>query len=99
MAHGTKAALSKTAIGIRTEAGGRTVTSVATVIERAVKAAGLLEKYMAADFPGNGGTIPPQSPVDLFKGSRIIKHEFDSNALKSTPLFVRITSVARRRQG
>lgn len=73
MAFGTKAALFKTATGIGTESGDRTVTPVGTVIERATKAAGLLEKHMAADFLGNGGTIPSQSPAYFLKGSRVIK--------------------------
>lgn len=58
MALGTKAALSKTATGVGTEGGDRAVTPVGTVIERASKAAGLLEEHMVADFLGNGGTIP-----------------------------------------
>lgn len=50
MALGTKAALFKTTGGVRTKAGDRTVTPVGAVIERASKAAGLLEKHMVADF-------------------------------------------------
>ena len=78
MALGTKAALFKTTGGVRTKAGDRTVTPVGAVIERASKAAGLLEKHMVADFLGNSGTIPFQSPADLLKGSRSIKQGFDS---------------------
>ncbi len=78
MALGTKAALSKTAVGIGAEAGDGTAVAVGTVIERASKAAGLLEKQVVADFLGNGGTIPAKGPANFFKGSRIIKQGFDS---------------------
>lgn len=77
MALGTKAALSKTAVGIGAEAGDGTAVAVGTVIERASKAAGLLEKQVVADFLGNGGTIPAKGPANFFKGSRIIKQVFD----------------------
>lgn len=79
MAPGTKAALSKTAAGIGTEAGDGAVTPVGTVIERTAKAACLLKEHMATDLLGNGGAIPSKSPADLLKGSRVIKHGFDSN--------------------
>ena len=65
------------AIGIGTEAGDRTAASVGTVIERASETAGLLEKQVVADFFGNGGTIPSESPADLLKGSRVIKRGVD----------------------
>lgn len=78
MALGTKIALFETTGGDRTKAGERTVTPVGAVIERASKAAGLLEKYMVADFFGNSGTIPFQSPTDLLKGNRVIKQGFNS---------------------
>lgn len=78
MAPGTKAALSKAAAGIGAEAGDRAVTPVGTVIERTAKAAGLLEEHMVADFLGNGGAVPSQSPADFLKGSRVIKHGSDS---------------------
>ena len=78
MAFGTKATFLKAAGWIGTESGDRTVTPVGTVIERASKAAGLLEKHMVADFLGNSSTIPSQSPADLLKGSRSIKQGFDS---------------------
>ena len=58
MALGTKAALSKTAMGIGTETGDGAAAAIGAVIERASKAAGLLEEHMVADFLGNGGTIP-----------------------------------------
>lgn len=80
MALGTKAALSKTAIGIGTEAGDGAAAAVGAVIERAAKAAGLLEKQVVADFFGNGSTVPSQGPAYFLKGSRAIKHEFDSGA-------------------
>lgn len=79
MALGTKAALCKTAIGIGTEAGDRTVTAIGAVIERASKAAGFLENQMVAYFFRNGGTIPSESPANPLKGSRMIEHGFDSN--------------------
>lgn len=79
MASGTKAALFKTATGIGAEPGDGAVTPVGTVIERTAKAAGLLEKHMTADFLGNGGAVPSQSPADLLKGSRVVKQGFDSN--------------------
>lgn len=80
MALGTKTAFSKTAIRIGTEAGDGTVTSISAVIEGTSKAAGLLGKHMAADFFGNGGTVPSQGSAYFLKGSRVIKHEFDGNA-------------------
>ena len=78
MALGTKAALFKTTGGVRTKAGDRTVTPVGAVIERASKAAGLLEKHMVADFLGNGGTVAAEGSADFFKGSRVIQEGFDS---------------------
>ena len=77
MALGTKAALCKTAIGIGTEAGDRTVTAIGAVIERASKAAGLLEKQVVTDFFGNGGTVAAEGSADFFKGSRVIQEGFD----------------------
>lgn len=77
MAFGTKASLFKPAGFVRTEAGDETTASSGTVIERASKAAGLLEKHMAPYFFGNGGTIPFQSSANGFKGSRLVKHGFD----------------------
>ncbi|MEY8524338.1 hypothetical protein AALA90_15130 [Lachnospiraceae bacterium 38-10] len=79
MAFGTKAALFKTTGEVRTKAGDRTVATVGAVIERATEAAGLLEEHMVVDFLGNGGTIPSESPANCLKGSRMIKHGFDSN--------------------
>lgn len=81
MAFGTKATFLKAAGWIGTESGDRTVTPVGTVIERASKAAGFLEKHMDAYFFRNGGTIPSQSPANRLKGSRLIQHGFDRNTL------------------
>lgn len=78
MALGTKAALFKTAGGVRAKTGDRTVTAVGAVIERASKTAGLLEKQVVTDFFGNGGTVPAKGSANFFKGSRIIKQGFDS---------------------
>ena len=78
MAFGTKAALFKPAGGVRTKARDGTVTAVGTVIERAAKAAGLLEKQVVTDFFGNGGTIPAKGSANFLKGSRVIKEGFDS---------------------
>ena len=78
MALGTKAALPKTAIGIGTEAGDGAAAAVGAVIERAAKAAGLLEKQVAADFFGNGGTVPAKGSGNFLKGSRVVKQGFDS---------------------
>lgn len=79
MAFGTKAALFKMTGGVRTKAGDRTAATVGAVIERAAEAAGFLEEHMVADFFGNGGTIPSEGPANCLKGSRMIKHGFDSN--------------------
>lgn len=78
MAPGTKAALFKTAVRIGTEAGDGAAAAVGAVIERASKAAGLLEKQVVTDFLGNGGTVPAKDSANFFKGSRIIKQGFDS---------------------
>lgn len=77
MALGTKAALSKTAMGIGTEAGDGAAEAIGAVIEGAAKAAGFLEKQVVTDFFGNGGTVPPKGSGNLFKGSRVIKQGFD----------------------
>ena len=79
MAFGTKAALFKPAGRVGTEAGDRTATPVGTVIKRTAEASGFLEKQMVANFFGNGGTIPSESPANGLEGSRMIKHGFDSN--------------------
>ena len=73
MALGTKAALSKMAIRMGTEAGDGTA-----VIERASKATGLLKKHMSADLFGNGGAVPAEGSANFFKGSRVIKQGFNS---------------------
>ena len=52
MAPGTKAALSKTAMGIGTEAGDGAAEAIGAVIEGAAKAAGFLEKQVVTDFFG-----------------------------------------------
>lgn len=80
MAPGTKAALFETAVRIGTEAGDEAGAAVGAVIERTSKAASLLEKQVVTDFFGNGGTVPSKGTADFLKGSRIVKHEFDSNA-------------------
>lgn len=77
MALGTKAALSKTAIGIGTEAGDVAAAAIGAVIERAAKAAGLLEKQVVTDFFRNGGTVPAKGSANFFKRSRVIKEGFD----------------------
>lgn len=77
MALGTKTALSKMAMGIRTEAGDGAAAAIGAVIERTPKAAGLLEKQAVTDFFGNGGTVPAKGPANFFKGSRVIKQGFD----------------------
>ena len=78
MALGTKAALSKMAIRMGTEAGDGTAAAIGAVIERASKATGLLKKHMSADLFGNGGAVPAEGSANFFKGSRVIKQGFNS---------------------
>lgn len=80
MTPGTQAAFFEMAVRIGTETGDGAAAAVGAVIERTPKAAGLLEKQVVADFLGKGGTVPSKGTADFLKGSRIIKHEFDSNA-------------------
>lgn len=78
MAPGTKTALCKTANGIGTEAGDGAAAAIGAVIERAAKAAGLLEKQVITDFFGNSGTVPSKCSANFLKGSRVIKEGFNS---------------------
>jgi len=73
MAPGTKAALSKMAMGIGTKAGDGAAAAIGAVVERSAKAAGLLEKQVITDFFGDGGTVPAKGSANFFKGSRVIK--------------------------
>ena len=65
VAFGTKAALFKPASRVETEAGDRTVTSVGTVIERASKAAGFLEKWLRTSLEMVVQSRPRVLPIPL----------------------------------
>lgn len=80
MAFRAKAAFLKGTGGVRAETGKRTAATIGAVIKRAPEAASILENEMITDFFGNGSAVTAQTSSDFFKGSRSIKHRFDSAA-------------------